>query len=337
VDQRLKGSFVLGGVFAYVVEDERKFLNFNPSEEITIVPSPTLDPSLIVDIKTFKGGEPLTAPAQEQKSFARAVRQKPVLQSSGAYLVKMLIQTPRSSKYIKIEENIPSGYLFEEVNSYNGIATLAPSVVKFIWMTLPREPVFEIAYKLVPLENQPQEDMVVEGIFTHTLGEEMKLDPIREVDVNFDGLNQNEKAYLLQTGQVPSGAEPTVQQEVKKTPVETKPDPEPVQPAEPVRTGPDRFIENTRVLPPEQGFYYRVQLVATETAIDAKSLFRSEGVDREVMVEEEGGMFKYTAGSFRTYEDALAYKSKIENVESADGPFIVAYRNGNRVPVPLER
>ena len=29
VDQRLKGSFVLGGVFAYVVEDERKFLNGN--------------------------------------------------------------------------------------------------------------------------------------------------------------------------------------------------------------------------------------------------------------------------------------------------------------------
>jgi len=339
VDQRIKGSFVLGGVFAYVVEDERKFLNFNPSDEISIIPSSTLDPSVIVDIKAFKGGEAIATPpaTQEQKSFARAIRQRPVLQSSGAYIIKMMIQTPRSSRYLKIEENIPSGYLFEEVNSHNGIATLAPSVVKFIWMTLPEEPLFEIEYKLVPLANQPQEDMVVEGIFTHTMGDENKLDPIRQVDVNFNDLNQNEKAYLLQTGQVPSGASHTVQQEVKQevkqTPVETKPDPEPED--EQLVAGSDRYIENTRVLPPEQGFYYRVQVIAIQTPMDAKTLFRSEGLDREVMVEEIEGMFKYTAGSFKTYEEADAYKSNIENIGSVDGPFVVAYRNGRRVPVPL--
>jgi len=345
VDQRLKGSFVLGGVFAYVVVDERRFLNFDQSDEITIVPSTTLDPALIVDIKTFKGGEAAAPVAKEPESTVLAIRQRPVLQSSGAYIIKMLISTPRSSKYIKIEETIPSGYLFEEVNTYGGIATLAPSTVKFIWMTLPEDPVYEIEYKLVPLENQPQEDMVVEGLFTYTVGDENKLSAIQEIDVNFDALNQNEKAYMLQSGQIPSGAAPTVQATVRKTPVETRRDPEPEpepekipeQTDQAIATGSDRVVENTRVLPPEQGFYYRVQVVATETAIDAKTLFRSEGMDREVMVEEEGGMFKYTAGSFRTYEDAIAYKSKIENIESADGPFIVAYRDGRRVPVPLER
>ncbi len=35
VNERLKGSFILGGVFAYVVEEERKFLNFEKSSEIT--------------------------------------------------------------------------------------------------------------------------------------------------------------------------------------------------------------------------------------------------------------------------------------------------------------
>jgi hypothetical protein len=333
VDQRLKGSFVLGGVFAYVVEDERKFLNFDQSEEISIIPSPTLDPSLIVDIKAFKGGEAITPLTPESESYARAIRQRPVLQSSGEYLVKMLIQTPRSSKYLKIEENIPSGYLFEEVNSYNGIATLAPSTVKFIWMTLPEDPVFEIEYRLVPLENQPQEDMHIDGLFTHTVGDENKLDPIKQIDVNFEELNQNQKSYLLQTGQVPSGAGRTVQTVVQQTPVEPEPEPEPERPV----TASDRYIENTRVLPPEQGFYYRVQVISMQTAIDAKTLFRSEGLDREVMVEEDGGMFKYTAGSFRTYEEADAYKRQIENVGSADGPFVVAYRDGRRVPVPLDR
>ena len=333
VDQRLKGSFVLGGVFAYVVEDERKFLNFDQAGEISIIPSPTLDPSLIVDIKAFKGGKAITPLTQESESYARAIRQRPVLQSSGEYLVKILIQTPRSSKYLKIEENIPSGYLFEEVNSYNGIATLAPSTVKFIWMTLPEDPVFEIEYRLVPLENQPQEDMVIDGLFTHTVGDQSKLDPIKQIDVNFAELNQNQKSYLLQTGQVPSGVGRTVQTVVQQSPVETEPEPEPERPV----TGSDRYIENTRVLPPEQGFYYRVQVISMQTAIDAKTLFRSEGLDREVMVEQDGGMFKYTAGSFRTYEEADAYKRQIENVGSVDGPFVVAYRDGRRVPVPLDR
>ncbi len=55
VNERLKGSFILGGVFAYVVEDERKFLNFERSSEIAIIPSSSVDPSLIVDIRNFKG------------------------------------------------------------------------------------------------------------------------------------------------------------------------------------------------------------------------------------------------------------------------------------------
>lgn len=335
VDQRLKGSFVLGGVFAYVVEDERKFLNFDQSDEISIIPSPTLDPSLIVDIKAFKGGEAITPLTGEQEPYANAIRQRPVLQYSGEYVIKMLITTPRSSKYLKIEENIPSGYLFEEVNSFNGIATLAPSTVKFIWMTLPEDPVFEIEYKLVPLENQPQEDMVVEGYFTHTQGDESITDPIKEIDVNFNELNLNERAYLLQTGQVPSGAGRTIQTVVQQTPVETEPEPEPEQPASEPVAGSDRYIENTRVLPPEQGLYYRIQVIANQTPVDAKTLFRSEGVDREVMVEEHGGMFKYTAGSFKTYEEADAYKKKIENIGSVDGAFVIAYKNGKRVPVPL--
>jgi len=333
VDQRLKGSFVLGGVFAYVVEDERKFLNFDQSDDISIIPSPTLDPSLIVDIKAFKGGEAISPLTQEQEQYAMAIRQRPILQRSGEYLIKLLITTPRGSKYLKIEETIPSGYLFEEVNSFNGIATLAPSVVKFIWMTLPEDPVFEIEYKLVPIENQPQEDMVVEGLYTHTVSNESKLDQVKEIDVNFDELDQDERVYLLQTGQVPSDAGRTIQsvQQASREP-EQKPEPRLDQGA-----GSDRYIVNTRVLPPEQGFYYRVQVIAIQTAIDAKTLFRSEGVDREVMVEEHEGMYKYTAGSFRNYAEADAYKKRIADFESVDGPFVVAYRDGRRVPVPLEK
>ena len=330
VDERLKGSFALGGVFAYVVEDERKFLNLDQSNEISIIPSPTLDPALIVDIKNFKGGKAITPLTKEQTPYAMAVRQQPILQSSGEYLVKLIVTTPEGSKYLKIEETIPSGYLFEEVNSYNGIATLAPSTIKFIWMTLPEDPVFEIEYKLVPIDSQPQGAMTLTGQLTHTSGDESVTNPVKEVDVDFDDRDMDERTYLLQTGEVPSDAGRTVQKVVQQEA------PDPVVEPEP-QTGPDRFILNTRVLPAEAGFYYRVQIIAVETAFDAKTQFRSEGVDREVMVEEQDGMYKYTVGTFRDYNEVDAYRKRMEGFETVDGPFVVAYRDGRRVPVPLTR
>lgn len=332
VDERLTGSFALGGVFAYVVEDERKFLNLDQSNEISIIPSSTLDPALIVDIKNFKGGKAITPLTKEQTPYAMAVRQPPILQSSGAYLVKLIVTTPVGSKYLKIEETIPSGYLFEEVNSYNGIATLAPSTIKFIWMTLPKDPVFEIEYKLVPIDSQPQGAMTLTGQLTHTSGDQSVTNPVKEVDVNFDDLDMDERTYLLQTGEIPSDAGRTVQKVVQQeTPdpvVETLPE---------TKTSSDTYILNTKVLKAEPGFYYRVQIIAVETAFDAKTQFRKEGVDREVMVEEQGGMYKYTVGTFRNYSDAEAYRKRMEGFETVDGPFVVAYRDGRRVPVPLTR
>ncbi len=332
VDERLKGSFVLGGVFAYVVEDERKFLNFDQSDEISIIPSSTLDPALIVDIKNFKGGKAISPLTKAQEPYAMAVRQQPILQASGEYLVKLIVTTPHGSKYLKIEETIPSGYLFEEVNSYNGIATLAPSTIKFIWMTLPEDPVFEIAYKLVPIDSQPQGEMTLKGLLTHTMGDESKISQIKEIDVDFNDLDMDERTFLLQTGKAPSDAGRTVQTVVQQKA------PEPVVESKPVtQTGPDTYILNTRVLVAEQGFYYRVQIIAVETAFDAQTQFRNEGVDREVMVEEQGGMYKYTVGSFRSYNEANGYRNSMERLATVEGAFVVAYRDGRRVPVPLTK
>ena len=332
VDERLKGSFVLGGVFAYVVEDERKFLNFDQSDEISIMPSSTLDPALIVDIKNFKGGKSITPLTKEQTPYAMAVRQQPILQASGEYLVKLIVTTPVGSKYLKIEETIPSGYLFEEVNSYNGIATLAPSTIKFIWMTLPEDPVFEIEYKLVPIDSQPQGAMTLTGKLTHTSEDKSVINPVKEVDVDFDDLDMDERTYLLQTGKVPSDAGRTVQKVVQQKPTDPVVEPKPE-----TQTSPNTYILNTKVLTAEPGFYYRVQIIAVETAFDAKTQFRNEGVDKEVMVEESGGMYKYTVGSFRDYNEADAYRKRMEGFETVDGPFVVAYRDGRRGSVPLTR
>jgi hypothetical protein len=45
-------------------------------------------------------------------------------------------------------------------------------------------------------------------------------------------------------------------------------------------------------------------------------------------------MYKYTAGQFQTYGEAATYRDRIKGrYASIVGPFIVAYRDGRRVPI----
>ena len=324
VDERLKGKFILGGVFAYVVDEERKFLNFEKSDEITIVPSATTDPSLIVDIKDFKGG-PTGAPvvvATENEPYAMAIRQKPVLMSSGGYFIKVLIQNPAGSKYAKIEEIIPSGYLFESVDPHEGIESFSSSTVKFIWMKLPDEPEFEVSYRLVPKRDEPQGAMVIKGQLTYSSGNENKIVDIKELELDLASLSLADKRKLLSTGAIPGNA-------VKPKPV--------VVEAEPVSEptpGPGETIANTRVLSPEAGVYYRVQIAANRSAYDARTLFREAGVNQEIFVEQDEGYYKYTVGSFTVYNQAVSYRDRLETLPEIDGAFVVAYSDGKRIPMP---
>ena len=333
VDARLKGTFALGGVFAYVVEDERKFLNFDEQRPITIVPSTSINQASIVDIKDFKGKAAPVAPvvaASGGEPFAMAIRQSPELLNTGGYLVHILINNPSGSKYAKVEETIPSGYLFEEVNSNEGIVSPAASSVKFIWMTLPDESEFEVIYRLVPKQGEPQGNMLIDGLLTYTAGNENKVVEIKEVDVKLGDLSPSQKGELLATGRIPQGTTDTQAVKTVATPPVQTVSRAPVSSAD-MGSASDRSIANTRILERGSGVYYRVQLTANLTAFDAKTFYRALGVEKEVLVEQHDGYYKYTVGPFQTYDQALSYKDQVESIPDIHGAFVVGYRNGNRV------
>lgn len=329
VDPRLKGSFFLGGVFAYVVEDERKFLNFDKNDPITIVPSSTIDPALIVDIDDFKGGQ--AAPAATTRPgelFAMAVRQQPELQSNGSYLVRLLVNNPPGSKYAKIEETIPFGYIFEEVNSNEGIVSHAASTVKYIWMKLPASTEFEVVYRLVPKQNETQGDLIIDGMLTYTAGNDNKIVEIKQMDVYLQEMTQVQKRNLLATGAVPPRTASSSANR-QPEPVVTRP---PAGSTTSTGSASSKVIMNTRVLDYGTGAYYRVQLSANLNAFDAVAYYREAGVDREVLVEQHEGYYKYTVGPFSTYQQAVSFKNQVEGLPDINGAFIVAYRDGRRVP-----
>ncbi len=327
VDARLKGTISLGGVFAYVVADERKFLNFDQQKPITIVPSNSVDQALIVDIQDFRGGKAPVTPQTTTVSrgsgpFAMAVRQKPALLNTGGYLIHLLIDNPPGSKYAKVEESIPSGYLFEEINTSEGLVSDNASTVKFIWMKMPQQSEFEVIYRLVPKQNEPQGNMLIEGLLTYTDGSENREAEIVEVDVAIDNLSATQKRDLLATGKIPQTTRST-------PPVKTVTRP-PVSSTD-MGSASGRVIINTKVLDRGTGVYFRVQLTANLTAFDATTFYRDAGVDREVFVEQHNGYYKYTVGPFQTYNQAMSYKESVDNLEEVQGAFVVGYNNGNRV------
>jgi hypothetical protein len=368
VHERLKGTFILGGVFAYVVEEERKFLNFEKSREITIIPNPDIDPALVVNIRDFKGSaagvpadgtsdpsassgdpsagssEPVARSDESPEFIAGAVRQKPLLLGTGGYLVRLLVKNPLGSKYVKIEESIPSGYLFESVDPHSGIESFASSTVKFIWMKIPTESEYEVVYRLVPKQGEPQGAMAINGVLTYSTGSENKEVDITEMDVAIDQLTIAQKKELLRTGKVPAGASPatsaasTAASGAARTGTQsgsgTEPVPEMRVPSSATTSSsPGQSIKNTPVLSASPGTYYRIQLTANRKAIDAKVHFSDAGLGREVHVEQHEGLYKYTVGNFPSYSQASEYKKRVEGLPGVKGIFVVAYQEGKRIPV----
>ena len=277
-------------------------------------------------------GAPVVAEVAKEP-WAMAIRQKPVLLNTGGYMVKLLVQNPTGSKYAKIEESIPSGYLFESVDPHDGIESFSSSTVKFIWMKLPEEPEFEVLYRLVPKRDEPQGKMTIEGLLTYSVGNENKVVQIKQVDIELESISLAEKRTMLSTGVIPASAKKSEETAQVQTEPEVK---EPVvirvEKAKPA--GPSgKVIVNTKVLAGGAGSYFRVQLTANTKPFDAPSIYRKAGVDQEVFVEQHQGWYKYTSGSFTDYSQAKAYRDRLEKLQVVEGAFVVAYRDGRRVPV----
>jgi hypothetical protein len=88
------------------------------------------------------------------------------------------------------------------------------------------------------------------------------------------------------------------------------------------------------VTPPvSTGVVFKVQIAAmNEKHFRRKNYFQEKfGLQMEVNTEEHDGLKKYTVGSFNSYAQARKLRDEIH--ASVDGSFVVAYKDGVRIPV----
>lgn len=372
VDERLKGTFDLTGKFSFIENNERKSVDY-PGKQITIRPSPNIDPRLIVDIKDFKQEVvPEITPVSGED--VACVRQRPDLTySNKEILVNILVNKGTRQKFAKIEEQIPEGYVAVAVDKKDAIFAFRDQVAKFLWMNLPAEPYFTVSYKLVPQNKIKADSLRISGNFSYIEGEKNFTVPIVEEDVAFDNLNRDRvnrilaaiPGYLARQKQKTNVVQPAV--DTTGTPLAYgtgKTGKNTVKPGKNGKeTGKTVIVPGTKettaktidtarhgilyalrrhrrdsinlalLLEPETGVYYRVQIAAGHKPVPIRRYFRKLTFNEDIKTEQDQGWYKYSIGSWNDYKEARDFRLHVWTTTPIKDAFVAAYNNGKRITV----
>lgn len=361
--ERLKGNFDLTGKFSFIADNERKNIDIQP-RAIAIVPSPSIDPNFLVDIKDF--GKMAVPQLGTPGSNVVCIRQTPAWSDSRReYMVNLLVNKESLKKFAKIEETVPAGYTAVNVDSKEGIFTFKDGKAKFLWMNLPADPFFTVSYKLLPAKGTTaKEKPAINGVFSYIAEDKTLSVNITEQDVSLTNLTADRVKEILlgqsQTVVAANTTTPVQQTTVANTNTAANTQVQKVEPKQPEtkqpetkttvaqeQKKPDQTVaaavkqtvkvskegESSDMLEPESGIYYRVQLAAGHRPVNIKSYFRKYKLDNTIQREEHNGWYKYSVGSFNMYKDARDYRVHIWNTTSIADAFVSAYNNGKRITV----
>lgn len=336
VDERLKGTFTLDGQFSFIHNNERQLSSLTP-RSVTILPSPNIDPSLIVDINEFeeKVIQHIPSSSADLANIA-CIRQKPYLSDNRKeYVVNVLVSKQDKKKFAKIEEKIPEGYNAVALDAGDAIFTFKNQMVKFLWMNLPANPNFNVSYRLIP-KNGTEKMPKIDGNFSFMVEDKTMSVGIVETGGSVQNLTDLEIQTLiadLKSRPVfVSVDEPDTQylpDKIKEPQTKIKTD----KPAVKKPLVKAKYNDLAYILEPESGVYYRVQVAAGHKSVDIRRYFRKFGLELEVRKEEHDGWIKYSVGSFPVYKDARDYRVHIWNTTVIKDAFVSAYNDGGRITV----
>lgn len=337
-NERLKGSFDLNGKFSYIENNERKTVEFAP-KHVAIVPNPTIDPTLLVDIRDF--GKSIYQDALISETQIACIRQKPLWnETNKEYIVSLLVNKEQLKKFAKIEENIPAGFTAINITSNEGIFTFKDGKVKYLWMNLPADNYFTVSYKLIP--TAVMKEALITGNFSFITDDKTKSIPIIEKSTDLANLTPEKVRMILQAPtavlasttladsakNIAAVNTPVKDDKViKQTNTQTK---NVAQVKTPVKQTSEELSD---LLEPQTGIYYRVQIAAGHKPINIKSYFRKFKLDNKVFQENHDGWIKYSIGSFPQYREARDYRVHLWNTTSMTDAFVSAYNEGKRITV----
>ncbi len=337
-DARLRGVYEITGVFSYIRDQER--------EEMEL-------PVLSLELLPPGGGEETSGTATT--GFDRsalppgpaAFRGVPVRDPAGdGWIIRLIVYRDTLQRLGRLEEVVPAGYLPENIQGHGAIFSYRNGVVKYIWMKFPADSVFEVSYKLVPLEGTPASVAPqITGTFSYMHDDESKRQEVRPLGVEVPPAPSRATLYALIARSHPVTPVPSVPETAAASTTTQVPSPKPATVEEP-RPSPPKPAEHTSENKPGQpteivekapegreGIYFRVQILATTRPVEAEKYFREHNVPGKIYKEYDGGLYKYTTGRFTAYRDARAFIERLRATTDIKNAFVTAYDGDRRITV----
>ncbi len=308
-DSELK-ELKVGGTFSYLDENQRMTVD---------LPSRTV----------FMGKEEIIV---EEIPEAEVTIQRTIKNmDANLYKVTLDIHYANISGFAKIQDIIPRNSDVTPESTSDAVFSILDTKVKFVWMNFPEDKNdISVSYliDLTQAESKNITSVSGEFAFIHE-GSSQKIkienpDAIDFVDIEEPDLAESTNPIVpVETDSVLEAKEEPILTEVIPTPTEKE------TPKQEVES-----IPVTQVPTPENGVIYKVQVMASRKSVETKSYFQKRfNYLGTVQVDSHNGWIKYLTGGFDNYVSARDLRQNHKEDYDFQGPFVVAYNNGDRITV----
>jgi hypothetical protein len=348
VDESANGVYTIDGTFAFIENNEKKSVDI-PTIRITVgdVAEPVLADQPPVEQE--EPTPPVVTEKREPENGVLCTRTiSPVKGKQDEFKVEIRIEAAKDG-FAKIEEYIPTGFSASEIESMEGLFSFKNQTAKIIWMALPPQKEFIVAYKL-KADEAATGNQKVNGTFSYiekNLTQKFELTPsnifiekeegeIAMIIIDDEGGEFEEST--IETPPVPVPEEeftmpvPKVSDTVKSfssapeavAEVTREPEPEPT---------PTPTPEVTSTPAPEHDVTYKVQVAAGHKSVPKDYFSKKFKLNDKIAIENHEGWIKYTIGSFPVYKEGRDQRNVVWSKNNIKDAFVTAYNQGKRITV----
>jgi hypothetical protein len=189
VSKAAKGIYKIPGQFTYIFNNQRGNVFLNNLQIRVVGEGESTGFTQI-------SSENISFPPKN-KDVVQCLRVQPYYsKDQKSIIVKLLLSRGLATSAARIEEQIPTGYKANLLESQSASFSFDNGKVEFYWSKLPEQKNFEISYKLVPVSFNPQLP-VITGSFLYLLNGQLQKTKIIEINANTKSPNKANNNDIL--------------------------------------------------------------------------------------------------------------------------------------------
>ena len=226
-----------------------------------------------------------------------------------------------------------------EIESLEGMYSFKNQIVKIIWMSLPSQSEFIIAYKLTANEGTSG-NQKINGTFSYIEGNETQkiaLTPsnifIEKDDQGVATIIIDDEGGVFEESDKPEEEVIAATEEVEKPEILDSPYTEELTIPQPEDDDKEPIAEVTSFESPESDVVYKVQIAAGHQSVPGNYFDKKYKLTEKISIENHEGWIKYTIGSFSVYKEGRDRRNSVWSANKINDAFVTAYNYGSRITV----